>query len=288
MKKYTQLLTTLLILFCLSCEDEIEVDFENSEERLIVDALIEVETTSDMTFASILIRKTAPFDQEGRLEGALITNITLQNSVTGEFIFYDSNNESGQYNPIEGQESEVSQQSVETSFFTTQNANYILRFDYKENSYIAFSNLAFSSPITIEQTTNINSLEREVTVRFEDIENQENYYIIEFDGRTFLTASDRFFENGEAIISFNRSLDNSEDTRTESVRNIGADVEFFNYFNAILQQSDQGDPNFQIPRTTIRGNIVKIENGIPSEDIDNFPLGYFTISEKYTDTIVIE
>ena len=62
--------------------------------------------------------------------------------------------------------------------------------------------------------------------------------------------------------------------------------------NGIIEQSQQGDNGpFQTPTATVRGNFLNVtDNTEGSSNVnrpDAFILGYFSVSQTYSDTIVI-
>ena len=64
--------------------------------------------------------------------------------------------------------------------------------------------------------------------------------------------------------------------------------------NLLLEQSEGGFGPFETPVATIRGNIFDV-TGIDNinqfdnvEQPDNYPLGYFSVSETFTQTLTIE
>jgi len=63
----------------------------------------------------------------------------------------------------------------------------------------------------------------------------------------------------------------------------GVNKQFFNYLTLIIEQNGQnGGGPFQTAPSTLRGNIVNSTNP------DNYPLGYFSISEANNFNLTIE
>ena len=67
------------------------------------------------------------------------------------------------------------------------------------------------------------------------------------------------------------------------IRNSGISERTYEFLNILLQQTDEdsGDP-FETQTTTVRGNCINQTNP------DNFPLGYFRVSETDVFTYVVE
>ena len=63
----------------------------------------------------------------------------------------------------------------------------------------------------------------------------------------------------------------------------GIDEKFANFTEQVLTQSgENGGGPFAVPTATVRGNIINISNP------DNFPFGYFAISEFDADFLTVE
>ena len=73
-------------------------------------------------------------------------------------------------------------------------------------------------------------------------------------------------------------------TGDEVVFNLyGVNEQFYNFMFVLLQQStDQGSGPFETQPATVRGNIINETNS------DNFPLGYFRISEVSTLNYIVQ
>ena len=86
---------------------------------------------------------------------------------------------------------------------------------------------------------------------------------------------DRFFE-GKLIFGFYRVKDLA--VGDEVTLNLyGVNAQFYDFMFVLLQLgSDQGGGPFETQPATVRGNIINQTN------TDNFPLGYFRVSEVST------
>ncbi|MBT8303161.1 MAG: DUF4249 domain-containing protein, partial [Bacteroidia bacterium] len=75
---------------------------------------------------------------------------------------------------------------------------------------------------------------------------------------------------------------------------LGADQEFYNYMDLLIQQSEGDFGPFETPALTVRGNIFNvtdIDNIDSFDNVDNesnFPLGYFAIVQEFKETIIVE
>ena len=95
------------------------------------------------------------------------------------------------------------------------------------------------------------------------------------------TFFDEFFD-GNPIFGF--YLVEDLEVGDEVVFNLyGVNEQFYNFMFVLLQQSsDQSDGPFETQPATVRGNIINQTN------IDNFPLGYFRVSEISTLNYIVQ
>ena len=74
---------------------------------------------------------------------------------------------------------------------------------------------------------------------------------------------------------------------------LGADRDFFNYMNNLIEQTEEGFGVFETPAATVRGNIFDVTDLDNIDVFDNveqpevFPLGYFAVVQEYRQTITI-
>ena len=112
----------------------------------------------------------------------------------------------------------------------------------------------------------------------------QNYYLSEtlsIRGDERRAFNDEFFD-GNRINDFYLADDLAPgDVVTFNL--YGVDEYFFNFMIVLLQQTDNGGGGpFETQPATVRGNIVNQTNS------DNFPLGYFRISEISTIVYIVE
>ena len=68
-----------------------------------------------------------------------------------------------------------------------------------------------------------------------------------------------------------------------TIKILGIDERYFNYSSILIEQSEQDGGNpFQTPPAVLRGNILNTTNP------DNYPLGYFNLSEANRSQFTIE
>lgn len=296
---FLQILKTTTSILCLcivllSCEDVIEVDLDSEDPRLIVDALIRVDTTQQLTEANIRVSLSSSFFDE--IEPAVIEEMSIQNLDSGAFIPYEPvPGEPGLYRPFPVFGSPVADNKIVTTALLDD--SYVLNILYEDESYIALTGFVPTSEIdSITQGEGglFNEDDTEVVIEFTDNPDREDYYVFDFDFGEFITSEDAFFQGQQ--FSFSYFYDAEIVPGDEiNISILGAEEAFFDYMNGLLEQSQQGaNGPFQTPVATVRGNILKAE-GIDNIEIfnnvdrpDEFALGYFAISQEFTTSIVIE
>ena len=294
--------TLLFLLFIstfISCEDVVDVDLDSDPPRLVVDALIRVDTSEDLTQANIRVSVTSPFFDE--IQPAEIESMEIQNEETGDFVPYEPVPGSpGLYRPFPTTVSPVVDNMIVTSFLTNPEPVYVLSVVFEDEIYLARTSFVPTSPITnIEQgeETLFDEDDTEVIVSFTDTPDREDFYVFDFDFGEFLAVEDTFFPGQDFEFSYFYEGDdiplNPGDEVTISI--LGADEPFYTYMEQIITQSDLTDNGpFQVPVSTVRGNILNAE-GIDNINVfdnvgrpDSFALGYFAIVQEFQNTIVIE
>lgn len=287
-------LAVLLLLFLnfCSCEDVIDVELDNEEPRLIVDALIRVDTTQQFTGSTIRVSTSSSFFDE--IQPAVVDEMSIQNTNTGAFISYEPvPDEPGLYRPATSTTpSLVVDNKIITTALLDTTDSYILSIRYEGEPFIARSRFTPTSIIdTVTQGEGglFNEDDIEVNIQFTDTTGREDFYVFDFDFGEFITSSDEFFQGQQFAFSFFYDSE-LEAGDLVNISILGADEPFFDYMNSILEQSQQGaNGPFQTPAATIRGNIIM------AQDIDNninrpneFALGYFAISQEFKTSLVIE
>lgn len=293
---YKLLLALLIIIGVASCEDVIEVDLDNEEPRLIVDALIRIDTTQNLTDA--IIRVTLSNSFFGEIEPAVLESMQLQKASGGSAVpFEPVPGEPGNYRPFAAFGSPVAQNQIVTSFLTDLDEEYILSVQFEDQLYLARSPFTPSVPInSVVQGDGqlFNEDDTEVIVSITDIGDRDDFYVFDFDFNEFLPTEDRFYQG--QVFEFSYFYDTEIVPGDElDISLLGADVNFFNYMNGLLEQSQQGaNGPFQTPVATIRGNFLNVTNIDNTDQFDNvgnpddFILGYFSLSQEFKANLIIE
>ncbi|WP_435622672.1 DUF4249 domain-containing protein [Flagellimonas sp.] len=260
MRKASLLFAAAFIFF--ACEDVIDVDLSTSEPRLVIDALIGFNSRNGdpITVGQVKLTLTAPFFDE-EVPPALNASVSIIDEETGEAF------ELGESEP-----------GVFTIGFPELqfNRDYTLSITYEGEIYTATERLN-ASPVIDNAVQGDGFLfdeeeETEVIITFTDIPGERNNYLFSFGFDNFLVIEDEFFQDSE--ITFSYFYEDVEPGDLLPITLFGIDDEFATYAELVLTQSgeDGGGP-FATPPATIKGNIVNTTNS------DNFPFGYFAISE---------
>ncbi|MGK0386012.1 MAG: hypothetical protein ACI849_000618 [Patiriisocius sp.] len=253
------LLTTLLFI---SCEDVIEVDLENSEPKLVIEATINVLEDGTST-AVVLLTETAPFFDDIIPPVTDATVIITAN--TGEVFNFPH----------------VGNGTYTTDFTPILDTNYTLEIIHDGETYTATESLNLVPPleeVVQDDESGFGGDEIELKVFFTDPAGVQNFYLIEalsIRGDERDSFNDEFFD-GNRVNGFYLPEDLA--TGDEVIFNLfGVDEDFFNFMVVLLQQTEDGGGGpFETQPATVRGNMINQTNP------DNFPLGYFRISEIST------
>ena len=262
MKKFIYILTTLLLV--CSCQEVIEIEIPSGEPRLVIDAsfeyyLNEVPTNSE---GGIRLSLSAPFFDDG-VTAVNNATVFMTNLSDNSVVNYTPTGDNGFYEPDM------------PSFIPEFDTIYELTVVYNNETYIATTELISTVPINnVEQRegTLFEGDETEIAIFFTDEASREDYYLFDFDFNLYLPSEDRFYQGEEFNFSYFYESDIVGQQLT--IKILGIDKRYFNYTSILIEQSDQGGGNpFQTPPVVIKGNIVNITNP------DNYPLGYFNLSE---------
>jgi hypothetical protein len=263
MKTYIVLFISVIALFT-SCEDVVDIDLNTAESKLVIDATINWVKGTVGNEQEIKLTLTAPyFDSEiPPANGAIITIMDSNNNI---------------YNFIEDNTTGVYKN---TTFVPVINENYILTINYFGETYTATETLTSVVPIDYVEQENEGGFfgeEIELKVYYTDPSNEENYYFFEFINTNIsdipnLEVYEDEFTNGNQIFGF-YSHEDIETGDVVDIKNYGVSKRFYEYMSILLEQSGESNGPFGTQPTTVRGNCINQTNA------ENFPLGYFRLSE---------
>lgn len=281
------------------CEDVIEVDVPSGDTRLIVDGLIRVDTTQTYVPLAIKVAETNSFFEEipvTSLESIILFYEEVIDGVTyttGSSSLAEVDPGSGIYVPDPTFDED---QRLTVSTLLARDWTFSLIIRHEGRRYIAQTKYVPTSPIdNLEQGTGtlFEGDETEVLVTFTDDPNADNYYIFDFDFDEFLATEDEFYQGQQFQFSYFYDQE-FEAGREIEISIMGADQQFFNYMDLIIEQTEQSFGFFETPRATVRGNVFDI-TGLDNIDVldntdrpDSYPLGYFAIVQEFRETLVFQ
>lgn len=265
------------MLSSFACEDVIDIDLPEEEPRLIVDALIRIDPQLQVMRFGIQVYKTSGFYE--RIPATELKQITM-----GGLVLQDSANPgSGLY------ENYLSPQNYD------HDEEVVLQVQHEDQRYLARAVYQQSSPIDLLRQGPGNDFneDTELILSFKDDPDVENFYLFDFGLNNYMVSTDKFYngQNYEFSYKFNRQVPPGT---TLEVSIMGIDRSFFNYMNILINQSKEQTDLFETPVSTLRGNIINvtdidnIDNFDNVNDVNNFALGYFSLAETHSQTIVIE
>lgn len=272
--KNLKYLYAFLVIFIISCEEVIELDLNDGQQRLVIDASINWEKGTDGKNQEIKLTLSSPYYQNETLP-ASGANVKIINSNNDIFNFNESNN-TGLY--------------TTSTFNPVLNETYTLEIEYKGQIYSGSETLIPASEIDrIEQTneTGFTGKAIEIKAFLKDLDTPgvENYYFFEEyfirkDEYTYGVGDDQFVDGSNNQV-FSVNFYNSDTLRTGDklrLKNLGCSKRYYQFMFLLLSQTADGAGGpFSTTPASVRGNMVN------KSDENNYPFGFFRLSE--TDTV---
>ncbi len=278
------ILTILFSFLFIGCQDVVEIDVPSEDPRLIVDAVVRIDTNLAVTKVVVKVSETnAFFETISPVNLQQITLSNLDNPAPDAIILTEQDPGSGIYTKF-----------LPTS--TLMQDRWLLQIDFEDRFYLAESTFVPAPDIDslmLGDGTLFGDDETELIVSYTDIPEQENYYIFDFGFNNFLATEDTFYQDQAFEFSFfyDRVFE-SGTVLTVSI--LGSDKDFYNYFDELIVQSFDVPNPFQTPTVTVRGNIINVTDINNDGTFDNveaegdFALGYFALVQVNTKTIEID
>lgn len=280
--------SVLLVLLVLSgCEDVVQIDTPSEEPRLIVDAILRVDTSQPTINVRVKVSLTSSFFGTiplTDLQQITLTNLDMPTNM-GEniLILKEKNQDSGVYEEL-----------TSTEFVT--NGRLVLQVGHNDRLYYAETQFVPTVPInSISQGdgTLFSEDDTEIIISFTDKAETRDYYLFDFDFNEFLVTEDQFYQGQlfEFSYFYNVRLGTGQ---VATISIMGADKNFYNYMGRIIEQSGEVFGPFATPAATVRGNIFDVTDLDNNNVLDNveqpniFPLGYFAVVETFTENILID
>ena len=270
--KNIKIIFLLLIVLFTNCEKVIDVDVPSIEPKLIIDASFEVLFDESPVVANTVVKLSLSADYfDDTIPPATNASVFLTNLSDNTIINFTDENEDGNYEPL-------------ISFIPADDVEYELTIVYDNETYQGKATKVKSTPFTeIIQgdETLFSGEEIELKISFTDNVDAENYYLFNIDTYNFITIEDRFFNGTDYNFSYFYEDENIEFPKNIDLKMSGMTKEYYTYFEILVSQGGQaGGGPFQAIPSSLSGNMINKTNE------ENFPLGYFHISE--TDTFNID
>lgn len=259
-----RLLYILFLFTYFACEDPIDLELNTAPPRLVIDASINWLKNTTGNEQEIKLTLTAPYF-ENTIPSANNAVVTITDSNNTTFTFTEDGT-SGIYK--------------NNTFTPVLNETYSLEIIYDGEIYTATETLIPVVPIDfVEQENDVGFTgeETELKAYYTDPANEENYYFFEFNSPTdvipYLEVYNDVFTNGNQIFGYytNEDIETGDEI---TIQIHGVSERFYEFMFLLLQQNsdDSGGP-FETQPATIRGNCINQTNP------DNYPFGYFRLSE---------
>lgn len=275
----------LIVLTFTNCEDVIEIDLPSENPRLIIDAVVRIDTSMQTQKVRVKVSLTDSFFGEVNVTG--LKQITITN------IDMESTFENPNFLVLLEVEPGVYERYKNTSFFTQ--GELVFQVEHEDQRYLASTHYvpAVNIDTLIQGDGTSNEDQTEVITSFKDNPDREDFYLFDFDFNEFFTTEDEFYQGEQFQFSYlyDKILETGQEV---NVSILGVDRSFFNYMNLLIEQSKSDLNLFSTPVATVRGNIVNvtdIDNIDYFDNVDqtnNFALGYFAVIQTFTKTIIIE
>jgi hypothetical protein len=273
MKNIYYLSFILGVFLLVSCEEVIPLELETAAPKLVIEAAITWKKGSTGNVQKIKLTTTTSFysTTANVAKGAIVS---VKNSKNQTFNFIEVPN-TGEYKC--------------SNFIPQIGESFRLTIQYKGETYTAEEIMQPVSEITkIVQNNNGgfggNSIE--LKAHYFDPAAVKNFYLYRYTYTSqvtsnFYTDEDVFF-NGNEFFSISQN-DNIKSGDKVEINHYGISKTYFNYMSVLVSiAGNSGGGPFQSPPATVRGNIINTTNK------DNFPLGYFSLSEYDTVNYIVK
>jgi hypothetical protein len=270
MKNIFYIITLSLLVW--SCEDVIDVEVPNAAPKLVIDASLNWFDGTAGNEQNIILTLSAPYFNT-EVPPANNAAVTVTDTNNNTFVFTEEG-ATGIYRT--------------SNFIPEIDETYTLTITYNGETYTGTEVLKSTVPVnSIEQNNDggFTGDEIEIKAFYTDPANIDNYYLFEVQNPALITPEfeaykDEFVDGNEIFAFYS-----DEDLQAGDeliIRNYGVTERFYEFMFLLLQQTETDGGPFQTQPATVRGNCVNITNP------DNFPLGYFRVSQAFEIIYTVE
>ena len=271
MKNAVKIIVSIFCVLIFSCTDVIDVEVQNGQERLVVEASLDWEKGTTGNVQTIRLGKSTPFFDTNSITEVTGASVEVTNDSSGQtFVFADQNDgeyRTNSFNPVLGQ-------------------SYSLRIEYNGEVYTARETMTGVTDITdIYQARDdgFDDEELELHVIFTDPANEENNYLFKFYRQGDLlpdleVAEDEFVDGNELDWWYEIEEDEDENVVPFAPGDI-VDIEMYGisrpYYDYIKIMAEQlgGMGLFEATPVSAKGNCI---NETTPED---YAYGYFRLTQ---------
>jgi hypothetical protein len=269
MKTTKYIIKGLLIVFPAAllvsgCSKVINVKLPTAASKLVIDASIDWAKHTTGNEQRIYLSTTTGYYNETfpAVSGA---KIAITNATNTVFTFNETS-KAGEY--------------LCTNFKPVVGQSYRLSVTVDQVTYVATDTLMATPDIDLDIVQNdkggMSADEMEIQYSYMDDGSRENYYMRRIKTNRVAypileMESDENFQ-GRKITAFYSHKD-LKSGDSANVKLYGTSRRFFDYFRKVLNASGNNDSPFPTTPTQARGNIINQSNA------DDYPLGYFRLSE---------
>ncbi|WP_417871237.1 DUF4249 domain-containing protein [Winogradskyella sp.] len=272
MKNYIKSLILMTFVVFASCEDVIDVDLDNVEPRLVIEASLDWEKGTAGNEQTINLSMSTPYFNTGEDTSVSGAVVTVTNTNSGAIFTFNDQND-GSY--------------TVDNFVPVIGDTYRLDVSYAGENYEATE--------TLMSVTDINSITQsieggfddellEVNVYFDDPADEENFYLMRYYEAGdlfpyFEDISDEFV-NGNEVHDFFEKEDDEDNNEAPfepgdvvDIKLYGISEQYYNYMRLLIEQYYSGGDPFSSNSAQIRGNCINPTNP------DQYAFGYFRATQ---------
>lgn len=259
MKKTFNFLCFCILLISGGCEEVVDVDLKENSPRLVIEAsILKVKSIPD-TPQYIGLSTTAPFFDD-EIPPATGADIRITGSDGQIYVF----------------------EEIDPGLYRNERLDpepgksYHLEIKFQDNIYEAtetFTAVAELEDVEQNNEGGFSGDNLELRAFYTDPPERGNYYLFRFlyDELSLQIFDDEFI-NGNRTFALFTNEDLKEGDRV-SFEIQGISKRYYEYLFILRSQAGSGGGPFQTQPTTVRGNIINTTNP------ENFPLGFFRVSE---------